>query len=214
MNASYDISSYISTNTSVEFLTGGSSWDTGNDWVYFDGVEVEFTKPGGGSSATNNGSAPPQLVLLNSLPPYSDLIVTFDAIVQNVGAVSQIVNQAYVVSDISQDPLYASVTDLVARADIAVYKTANEAGPFSVGDLVSFTVIATNNGPNDASGVELTDMWPSNSIIFNSATPSQGSYITSSNIWAIDPAAAIQQMKIDGAMEFWKQKLGMPGDKS
>jgi len=30
----------------------------------------------------------------------------------------------------------------------------------------------------------------------------------------VDPAAAIQQMKIDGAMEWWKQKLGMPGDKS
>ncbi len=30
----------------------------------------------------------------------------------------------------------------------------------------------------------------------------------------VDPAAAIQQMKIDGAMEWWKQKLGMTGDKS
>ena len=30
----------------------------------------------------------------------------------------------------------------------------------------------------------------------------------------VDPAAAIQQMKIDGAMEGWKQKLGMTGDKS
>ena len=30
----------------------------------------------------------------------------------------------------------------------------------------------------------------------------------------VDPAAAIQQMKIDGAKEFWKQKLGMTGAKS
>ena len=30
----------------------------------------------------------------------------------------------------------------------------------------------------------------------------------------VDPAAAIQQMKIDGAMEFWKQKMGIPGGKS
>ncbi len=30
----------------------------------------------------------------------------------------------------------------------------------------------------------------------------------------VDPAAAIQQMKIEGAMEWWKQKLGMTGDKS
>jgi fumarate reductase iron-sulfur subunit len=30
----------------------------------------------------------------------------------------------------------------------------------------------------------------------------------------VDPAAAIQQMKIDTAMEFWKQKFGMSGDKS
>jgi len=30
----------------------------------------------------------------------------------------------------------------------------------------------------------------------------------------VDPAAAIQQMKVDGAVEFWKQKMGIPGDKS
>jgi len=30
----------------------------------------------------------------------------------------------------------------------------------------------------------------------------------------VDPAAALQQMKIDGAMEWWKQKLGMTGEKS
>ena len=30
----------------------------------------------------------------------------------------------------------------------------------------------------------------------------------------VDPAAAIQQMKIDGAMEYWKQRMGIPGDKS
>lgn len=28
---------------------------------------------------------------------------------------------------------------------------------------------------------------------------------------SVDPAAAIQQMKIDGAIEYWKQKLGFPG---
>ena len=30
----------------------------------------------------------------------------------------------------------------------------------------------------------------------------------------VDPAAAIQQMKIDGAMEWWKQKMGFPGGDS
>ena len=30
----------------------------------------------------------------------------------------------------------------------------------------------------------------------------------------VDPAAAIQQMKIDGAMEWWKRKLGFPGGDS
>jgi fumarate reductase iron-sulfur subunit len=30
----------------------------------------------------------------------------------------------------------------------------------------------------------------------------------------VDPAAAIQQMKVDGAVEFWKQKMGISGDKS
>jgi hypothetical protein len=30
----------------------------------------------------------------------------------------------------------------------------------------------------------------------------------------VDPAAALQQMKVDGAVEYWKQKLGMTGGKS
>ena len=30
----------------------------------------------------------------------------------------------------------------------------------------------------------------------------------------VDPAAALQQMKVDGAVEYWKQKLGMTGEKS
>ena len=29
----------------------------------------------------------------------------------------------------------------------------------------------------------------------------------------VDPAAALQQMKVDGAVEYWKQKLGMTGEK-
>jgi fumarate reductase iron-sulfur subunit len=30
----------------------------------------------------------------------------------------------------------------------------------------------------------------------------------------VDPAAAIQQMKVDTAIEFWKQRMGIPGGKS
>ena len=30
----------------------------------------------------------------------------------------------------------------------------------------------------------------------------------------VDPAAALQQMKVDGAIEWWKQKLGMTGEKA
>ncbi|NQU41231.1 MAG: DUF11 domain-containing protein [Lentisphaerae bacterium] len=184
VNVSYDISSYIASNTAVRFLTSGTGWSNGNDWVYFDGIEMEFTRPWSGSGSTNAGTAPPHIVTLDTLAPHTVMTVTFDATAADVITSSQLVNQASLISAVHQDPIYASVTDLVAYADIAVTKVANGAGPYSLTNSVSFTVTVTNNGLSDASNVEVTDAWPA-SLIFSNATPSQGSYAGSNHVWMI-----------------------------
>ena len=57
-------------------------------------------------------------------------------------------------------------------ADIAVTKTDNP-DPVAVGQNLTYTVTVTNNGPDKATGVTVTDTLPA-SVTFISATPSQG----------------------------------------
>jgi uncharacterized repeat protein (TIGR01451 family) len=82
----------------------------------------------------------------------------------------------------------ASDTDTVLpAADIAVRKTVDNATPV-VGQTVTFTVTATNNGPNPATGVKLSDGVPAG-LALVSATPSQGTYASDTGVWDIGALA-------------------------
>src|SRR5262249_38287281 len=72
-------------------------------------------------------------------------------------------------------------------ADIAVTKTVTPATA-SVGDTVTFTVTATNNGPNQASGVVITDVLPAG-LSLVSFSPVQGSYVASQGTWTVGTLA-------------------------
>ena len=82
-------------------------------------------------------------------------------------------------------------TLVVAAADIAVRKTVNNATP-QVGQTVTFTVTATNNGPHPATGVQLSDGVPLG-LAFVSATPSQGTYTPTTGVWDIGALAVNTQ---------------------
>lgn len=81
----------------------------------------------------------------------------------------------------------AAAVNAGASADIGVSKTVDEAAP-NVGANVTFTITATNAGPNDATGVELTDVLPAG-LSFVSATPSVGTYDSGSGVWALGALA-------------------------
>ena len=53
-------------------------------------------------------------------------------------------------------------------------KTVSNPTP-NVGDPITFTVTLTNQGPDAATGVQVTDLLPAG-LSFVSANPSQGSY--------------------------------------
>lgn len=80
---------------------------------------------------------------------------------------------------------YASVTTTPnpLAADLSLTKTVNNATPL-IGTQVIFEVIATNNGPQNTTGVEVTDLLPSGYTFVNySAT--KGTYNTATGKWII-----------------------------
>ena len=54
-------------------------------------------------------------------------------------------------------------------ADVAVTKTLDTAGPFTVGDTLTYTLVVTNNGPDTANNVVVTDT-PTNLTIVTVAS--------------------------------------------
>ena len=115
--------------------------------------------------------------------------LTITATATGTGA---IVNTAYKASQTENDAVTsnntASATVTVGPvADIAVTNTAS-ASSVNTGATVTFTVTSTNNGPSTANNVAITDLLPSNYTLV-SATPSQGSYNTTSGVWTIGTQA-------------------------
>ncbi len=60
----------------------------------------------------------------------------------------------------------------ISRADLSISKS-DAVDPVEVGDDISYTIIVSNNGPDGAQNVVLTDSLP-NSVTFLNATSSQG----------------------------------------
>jgi uncharacterized repeat protein (TIGR01451 family) len=77
----------------------------------------------------------------------------------------------------------AGATETPQQSDLALTKTVSDAAP-NVGDTVTFTVTLTNNGPDAATGVQVSDLLPTG-LTFVSATPSQGSYSSGTGVWMV-----------------------------
>jgi uncharacterized repeat protein (TIGR01451 family) len=76
-----------------------------------------------------------------------------------------------------------SVTETPQPADLHLVKTVSNATP-NVGDTVTFTVTLTDGGPSTATNVTVQDQLPAG-LTFVSATPSQGTYNSSSGVWTV-----------------------------
>ena len=89
----------------------------------------------------------------------------------------------------------ASATVTPQLADLALTKTVSDATP-NVGDKVTFTVTASNAGPDDATGVQVTDVLPAG-LTFVSANPSQGTYTPASGLWDVGTIALAASQTLD-----------------
>jgi uncharacterized repeat protein (TIGR01451 family) len=85
-------------------------------------------------------------------------------------------------NSVSSGPVDEPVT-IHPLADLAIAKTASNPTP-SVGDTITYIVTASDNGPDDATGVIVTDPLPAG-LTFVSDTASEGSYNPATGVWAI-----------------------------
>jgi uncharacterized repeat protein (TIGR01451 family) len=77
----------------------------------------------------------------------------------------------------------ASATETPQQADLALTKTVDDPNPLP-GGTVHFTLTLTNNGPDPATNVTVTDLLPPN-FTFVSALISQGTYNSATGEWAL-----------------------------
>jgi uncharacterized repeat protein (TIGR01451 family) len=73
--------------------------------------------------------------------------------------------------------------NIVAQADLSLTKTVDNPAA-TIGQPVTFTVAISNQGPSPATNVAVTDRLPAG-VTFVSATPSQGTYNSNTNVWTV-----------------------------
>lgn len=76
-----------------------------------------------------------------------------------------------------------SATFTIQQTDLAVLKTVDPTNS-QEGVAVEFTIALANNGPHDASGIEVTDLLPAG-FSYGGSVASQGSYVSGTGIWTV-----------------------------
>ncbi|WP_192823136.1 T9SS type A sorting domain-containing protein [Rufibacter sp. LB8] len=113
-------------------------------------------------------------------------VITVVAAPNTTGAISTTatlvsINETDLVS--SNNVSSTSIT-VLPQSDIAVTNTV-AAGPYLQGEEVTYTVTASNNGPDNATNVLIRDLLSTTNFTFVSATTSTGTYTSATGNWDI-----------------------------
>ena len=123
-----------------------------------------------------------------------DLNVTVDAGTQG----TTIVNHASIALSNLPDPLAANDADsaliAVSGTDLSISKRVDDPHPAELG-LVSFTIVVENLGPDDATGIVVSDTLPSGLSYIGDA-PEQGSYDLGTGLWNLGNLAAGDSLRL------------------
>lgn len=118
------------------------------------------------------------------LEPGESVVVEIDVEVAGKGSIS---NTVFVASDstdaVVSDNVASAVLEIRRYADLRVTKTADRLSA-RVGDTVTYTVIVSNYGPDDALSVVAVDELGSG-LVFASADVTQGTFDTATNRWLV-----------------------------
>jgi len=86
------------------------------------------------------------------------------------------------------EPDSDTVKQVDASTDLAITKTVDN-DTAEVAEVVEFTIIVTNNGPGEATGVLVDDLLPDD-LIYDGHSASQGSYSYMGGIWTVGSIVA------------------------
>ncbi|RYD98055.1 MAG: DUF11 domain-containing protein [Sphingobacteriales bacterium] len=154
------------------------------------GVKIQDLLPSGYtfvSVQASTGAYSPETGLwtVGNLANGATVTLTITATVKATGSYA---NTA-VISGNETDPNLANNTSTVTpipgalQANLGVLKTVDNASPV-MGSNVTFTIVVNNAGPNNATGVIVTDQLPSG-YSFVSATSTTGTYNNATGIWNV-----------------------------
>jgi len=119
--------------------------------------------------------------------------LTIDATVNPGTLGNTIVNTAIISLLNETDPVLsnnsanAGITVVPESADIGISKIVDDSSPIE-GQGIVYTVIVSNNGPKNATNLQIIDQIPTG-LTFVSSTPSIGTYNNSTGIWDIGTLA-------------------------
>ncbi|MDR2967216.1 MAG: DUF11 domain-containing protein [Methanobacteriaceae archaeon] len=122
------------------------------------------------------------------------ITLTILATVNRTGTITNFANVTGEIYDTNLTNNYANATISTLTADLAINKTVSNSTP-NFRDNINYTIIVTNKGPNDASGVFVVDILP-DGLIFVSASPNIGSYNHTTGIWNIGNLMVNQEVTL------------------
>ncbi|MCZ2392661.1 MAG: DUF11 domain-containing protein, partial [Chitinophagales bacterium] len=166
---SFDITSYISANTTIRFLESSDNGFTSSEYVEFDNVQIKY---------------------------YTDdkFILKLSDTLQNYNITTP-TSPSYFASSYS-DVLGGECSHLfgLARADLAVNKIASQDTAY-VGQQIQFTITVTNNGPTATENVVVTDVLPTG-LSYVSHTATAGVYTQGNGDWSIPTLNYLDSQKL------------------
>lgn len=169
---------------------GAKSDAQGDDQAYYDVAENKVVfHLGNGASAVEGGSLPST----ETLP--AGTTVEYRAVIDRASGGKQISNTATASYDNrlgdTPEPLASTsnekVTQVKPASDLTVTKAA-DATTVAVGQTVTYRITVHNTGPNDATGVTVTDQLP-DGLTFLSADGTGGSYDPATGQWTVGDLA-------------------------
>jgi len=155
-------------------------------------VVLTDTLPGGVTYATHEASQGIYSSVtgrweVGSLLTETATTLTIDATVDEGTGGSTITNTTDGLSADQADPTtgnnQGSAAFTVKSADLAVAKT-DSPDPVIAGTDLTYTITVTNNGPDDATGVSVSDPLP-DGVTYSSSSATQGSYDDGTGVWSV-----------------------------